>query len=212
MAKIAASERDAFYESRRTDLAKVALRLWAERGYDQTSVAAIASEAGVAKGTFYLYFESKQALLEDVLRRNSLLPNVQQLADDLQHETLEVAVRGFVRGAWRHLSENRDLVLLALRELPSHLEELAPLIERVFVPTNQLLASYLAERVPPERADELSLVIAARGLPGMVLFVFITQEILGVGRLLPVPEETVTESIAELFLRGLSPAPAESPP
>jgi DNA-binding transcriptional regulator YbjK len=64
MPKIPASERDAFYEARRTELAACALRLWAERGFDQTSVAAIAAEAGVSKGTFYLYFESKDALLE----------------------------------------------------------------------------------------------------------------------------------------------------
>ena len=99
MSKIPASERDAFYEARRAELAACALRLWAERGFDQTSVAAIAAEAGVSKGTFYLYFESKDALLEDVLRRNSLVPHIQQLVDDLQHRSLEEAVRGFVRGA-----------------------------------------------------------------------------------------------------------------
>ena len=63
MPKIAASERDAFYEARRTELADVALRLWAVNGFDQTPVAAIAREAGISKGTFYLYFESKAALL-----------------------------------------------------------------------------------------------------------------------------------------------------
>ena len=56
MPKIPASERDAFYEARRTELARVALGLWAEQGYDQSSVAEIASRAGVSKGTFYLYF------------------------------------------------------------------------------------------------------------------------------------------------------------
>ena len=82
MPKIAASERDAFYEGRRTALADVALKLWAERGFDQTSVEAIAREAGISKGTFYLYFESKDALLLDVLRRNSLGPNLLALIED----------------------------------------------------------------------------------------------------------------------------------
>src|SRR5512134_3856882 len=100
MSKIAASERDAFYEARRTALADVALKLWAEQGFDQTSVAAIAREAGIAKGTFYLYFESKGALLLEVLRRNSLVPNVLALMQDLRTRSLEDAVREFVRGAW----------------------------------------------------------------------------------------------------------------
>ena len=208
MPRIPASQRDAFYEARRADLAACALRLWAERGFDQTSVAAIAAEAGVSKGTFYLYFESKQALLEDVLRRNSLVPNIQRLAEDLQHGSLEDAVRGFVRGAWRHLCDHRELVLVALRELPTHLDEAQRIVERVMVPANRILASYLEARVDPERAKQLSLVISGRGLLGMVIFVFITQELLGAGRSLPVSDEELTHTIAELFLRGVQGASA----
>lgn len=203
MAKIPASERDAFYEARRSELAAVALRLWAERGFDQTSVAAVAEEAGVAKGTFYLYFDSKDALLEDVLRRNSLVPNIQELIEDLQHRSLDDAVHGFVRGAWRHLCDHRELVLVAVRELPTHLEQVKRLVERVLVPANRLLADYLEARVDPERAKQISLVISARGLLGMILFVFLTQEVLGVGRFLPVSERELTATLAELFLHGL---------
>jgi len=204
MPKIAASARDAFYEARRSELAEVALRLWAERGFDQTSVAAIAEGARVSKGTFYLYFESKDALLEEVLRRNSLVPHIHALIDDLEHRGLEEAVRGFVRGAWRHLSEHRDLVLVVLRELPTHLEQARTLMERVMVPANVMLAGYLEERIDPARAEQLSLLVSARGLPGMVLFVFLTQEILGASRLLPVSEDEITETLSELFLRGVA--------
>jgi hypothetical protein len=42
----------------------------------------------------------------------------------------------------------------------------------------------------------------------MIIFVFLTQEILGVGRFLPVSEEELTNTIAELFLRGVGPATA----
>ena len=86
MSRIAASERDAFYEARRAALAEGALKLWAERGFDQTPVEAIAREAGIAKGTFYLYFESKGALLLEVLRRNSLVPAVLALMRALETE------------------------------------------------------------------------------------------------------------------------------
>jgi AcrR family transcriptional regulator len=207
--KIPASQRDAFYEARRTALADVALKLWAEHGFDQTSVAAIAREAGIAKGTFYLYFDTKGELLLEVLRRNSLVPNVLALIRDLQTERLEDAVQGFVRGAWRHLSGQRDLLLVALREMPTHLEEAREAFARVVVPTNEALASYLAAHIGPRRAGELSTVIAVRALIGMIIVVFVTQEILGAGRLLPVPEDQITRTIAELFLRGV--APSEDP-
>jgi AcrR family transcriptional regulator len=203
--KIPASERDAFYEARRAALADVALKLWAERGFDQTSVATIAREAGISKGTFYLSFESKGALLLEVLRRNSLVPNVLALIRDLQTESLEDAVHGFVRGAWRHLCEHRELVLIVLREMPTHLDEARQAVERVVVPTNAALASYLESRIGPERAGEISTVISVRALIGMIILVFLTQEVLGAGRLLPVPEEKITTTIAELFLRGVAP-------
>jgi AcrR family transcriptional regulator len=211
MAKIAASERDAFYETRRTTLADVALKLWAERGYDGTSVASIAREAGIAKGTFYLYFETKGELLLEVLRRNSLVPNVLALMRDLQTETLEAAVHGFVRGAWRHLGAQRELLLVALREMPTHLEEARHAFEQVVVPTNAALARYLESRIDPARASQISTVISVRALIGMVIVVFLTQELLGGGRLLPVPEADIANTIAEIFLHGVAPAPRSSP-
>jgi AcrR family transcriptional regulator len=203
--RIAASERDAFYESRQSSLCEVALKLWAERGFDQTPVEAIARAAGIAKGTFYLYFESKDALLLEVLRRNSLVPNVLALIRALETERLEDAVHGFVRGAWRHLAEHRELVLVALREMPTNLERAREAVERVLVPTNVALAKHLESRIEPRAAGRFSPVIAVRALIGMIVLVFLTQEVLGAGRFLPVPEDEITKTLAELFLRGVAP-------
>lgn len=205
MPRIPASARDAFYETRRTALAEVALKLWAERGYDHTSVEAIAREAGISKGTFYLYFETKGALLLEVLRRNSLVPSVLALIDDLKTQSLEAAVHGFVRGAWRHLDAQRELILVALREMPTHLVQARDAVARVLVPANAALAHDLDARIGPARASELSSVIAVRALVGMIVVTFVTQEILGAGLLLPVPEAEITQTIAELFLRGVAP-------
>jgi AcrR family transcriptional regulator len=49
--------------SRRRQLVATAKQLFLDRGFAQTSVSAIVREAGVAQGTFYLYFKSKQGLL-----------------------------------------------------------------------------------------------------------------------------------------------------
>jgi hypothetical protein len=117
--------------------------------------------------------------------------------------SLEESVHVFVRAAWRHLSEHRDLVLLALRELPSHLEHLQEAIERILVPTNEMIARYLEERLGPERAGEISLVVAGRGLIGMIVMVFLTQEILGAKRFLPVAEDEIAATLAQVFLHGV---------
>jgi AcrR family transcriptional regulator len=47
----------------RLRLMQVALRLFREHGYDATTVEQIAEAADVAKGTFFNYFETKEAIL-----------------------------------------------------------------------------------------------------------------------------------------------------
>ncbi|MDP3505093.1 MAG: TetR/AcrR family transcriptional regulator [Myxococcales bacterium] len=53
--------------ARRARVLEVATRLFAERGYEATSVNDVAADAGVSIGTLYKYFPDKPALLEGVL-------------------------------------------------------------------------------------------------------------------------------------------------
>lgn len=48
-------------------IARVAARLFAERGYDATSVREIVEAAGVAKPTLYYYFQSKEGLAKALI-------------------------------------------------------------------------------------------------------------------------------------------------
>jgi AcrR family transcriptional regulator len=50
-------------DQRRRDILEAATRLFKERGFDPATVQAIAGSAGVAAGTVYLYFSSKEAIL-----------------------------------------------------------------------------------------------------------------------------------------------------
>ena len=50
-------------EQRRQDLLDAAARVFAEKGVGAATVAEICEAAGVAKGTFYLYFDSREHLL-----------------------------------------------------------------------------------------------------------------------------------------------------
>jgi AcrR family transcriptional regulator len=57
---------------RRQHILGAARRVFAKRGYHQATVDDIVAEAGVARGTFYLYFEDKRAVLADLIDRFSL--------------------------------------------------------------------------------------------------------------------------------------------
>jgi AcrR family transcriptional regulator len=54
-------------EQRRGQVLGAALRLFAERGYHATSIHDIIQAADIARGTFYLYFESKRAIFDELL-------------------------------------------------------------------------------------------------------------------------------------------------
>lgn len=54
-------------EERRQQILDGARRLFDEQTFSDISVSAVAREVGVAKGTLYIYFESKEALFLDLL-------------------------------------------------------------------------------------------------------------------------------------------------
>ena len=56
-------------ESRRTSVIESAQRLFAQQGYHATSISDVIEHAGIARGTFYQYFNSKRAIFEEILDR-----------------------------------------------------------------------------------------------------------------------------------------------
>jgi AcrR family transcriptional regulator len=54
-------------EVRRVQIKQAALLVFAEQGYHATSITDLVKAAGVARGTFYLYFDSKDALFLELL-------------------------------------------------------------------------------------------------------------------------------------------------
>ena len=54
-------------EIRKKELIKTAYDLFITKGYENTSVDEIIAKAGIAKGTYYYHFESKEQMLEEVI-------------------------------------------------------------------------------------------------------------------------------------------------
>ena len=54
-------------ERRKQELLQIAYRMFLQKGYEETSVDEIISQAGIAKGTYYYYFETKEQMLEEVI-------------------------------------------------------------------------------------------------------------------------------------------------
>ena len=73
----------------------MAAKLFAERGYDATSVREIVEAAGVAKPTLYYYFRSKEGLGAGPVDRASVGPGVRRCDSSSRRRTTRSA-------AWKH--------------------------------------------------------------------------------------------------------------
>ena len=69
-------------EATRGQLIAIAMRMFAERGYEDTSIEAVLREAGVSRGSLYHHFASKEALFEAV---------AEQVETDIGARTLAAA-------------------------------------------------------------------------------------------------------------------------
>ncbi len=54
-------------ERRKQELLQIAYGMFIARGYENTSIEDIIEAAGIAKGTYYYHFESKEQMLEEVI-------------------------------------------------------------------------------------------------------------------------------------------------
>lgn len=69
MAPKTAEQFEDIRESRKLQIMDVALKLFADKGYDSTSISAIASAACISKGLLYNYFSSKEDLLIQITEK-----------------------------------------------------------------------------------------------------------------------------------------------
>jgi len=69
--------------ARRAQLLAIAAEMFATRGYSQTTVRDIADEAGILSGSLYHHFDSKEAMLTEILQEfmGSLLQQIREIAD-----------------------------------------------------------------------------------------------------------------------------------
>ena len=103
------------YDERRGEILTVAQRLFHQKGYEQTSVQEIINEVGIAKGTFYHYFNSKIDLLDAIIKQMTdyILQGVMPIVEDETLSAIEKLEAFFVQGLGLKLKE-RDFLIKIL--------------------------------------------------------------------------------------------------
>ena len=105
------------YDRRQQEVVTEAARVFAARGYDQTTMAALAEEVGIAAGGLYHYFGSKEQLLIRICDQlmNPLLADARALVDDSQAPAAD-QLRALIRLWVAHVVAHRDHMLVFQQE------------------------------------------------------------------------------------------------
>jgi AcrR family transcriptional regulator len=188
----------------RERIMKAAERLFAERGYDATSIRAIVAKARVNQAAINYHFDGKDGLYREVLRAAFRALTEQQLehADEMKAMSREAALAEFIRRQLRPLlgrdEYSRHMRILnwetvrptaVFRKLLS--EEAAPFMG---------LAVELVRRFQPE-ADQRTLVAAAVWLVGQCSVFLRNREQLADPPLGLALDEGAVEWLAQLVSR-----------
>jgi TetR/AcrR family fatty acid metabolism transcriptional regulator len=161
-------------EKRRQQLLRAATRVFARKGYRAASISDVIKAAGAARGTFYLYFRSKQdvlfAVIDDLREQQKRF--IAHLSEQESREThphpRELARQEFL--AWlRFYDQRRDALKILLRE--------ANLIDAALEPkraeVRRGVVEYLSKRIRRLQSEgayqaKLSPEIVSHFLIGMV--------------------------------------------
>ncbi len=106
-------------EERADVIAAAALSEFAEKGFAAARIDDIARRAGISKGTVYLYFDSKELLFEEVIRRY-IVPRIERAtgAGEGKSLTAEATLRIIIRQFYREIvgSDLRYIMRLLIAE------------------------------------------------------------------------------------------------
>jgi AcrR family transcriptional regulator len=189
-------------EFRTAEILEAARKIFAAHGYHEATVEAVAGEAGVAKGTIYLYYGSKRELYGAALKHGIL-----ELYDETKRRvgkavTLEEKIRAFIATKIIYFDERRDFFKIYYFEFGDALVHPARLNEqfaRLYVQQARMLETILREAAERQEIRPIRTAAAAFGIADLTRGT-ITQRLLGWST---APVEDDIEFVFDLVWRGI---------
>lgn len=195
-------------EARPDEVLDAALTAFAEKGYARATMDDIARRAGLSKGAVYLYFPSKQHLLEGLVRRavqpvaDGALAGLSGPVDDPR-----AALAGLLRALGSALSRPgaMDVPHLILREAAAAPEIAALYREAVIDRVMPAVVALIERGVKAGKLRPVDPELTLRSVVGPVIVHLLLDEVFGLrpaaGLLLP----DLVENHLTILLAGLAP-------
>lgn len=200
-------------DTRPAELLDAALEVFAEKGFAAARMEDIAARAGAAKGTIYLYFPSKEAVFE-ALVRSAVIPNLERAeALALAHEgPVEALLRRLAQVLEEVIRDSRLVVLprLLIGELYKF-PELARFYRREVIERGfRLIARVHRQGVERGEFREQDSEAVARLVVAPILLLTIWRTVFAPHEPEPFDPKPVLDAHVDTLLNGLRAAPAGS--
>ena len=103
-------------QARRAQVLRHAKRIFARKGYHRTNVADIIARARIARGTFYLYFQNKKDLFEELLEEvvGEMTVRIQRLRVGPEHPDPVTQLRANLERVLDYVLTERELTDILL--------------------------------------------------------------------------------------------------
>ncbi|MBA3658284.1 MAG: TetR/AcrR family transcriptional regulator [Gemmatimonadales bacterium] len=198
-------------EARPDEILDAAQRVFGESGFAGTRLDVVAREAGVSKGTLYLYFDSKEALFREMIRARvvSGLADGEEVAARHQGTSSDLLIQlvTCMYGTMRQPSMVKisRLVHAELRNFP----ELAQFYyDEVILRSRRLLQEVLDSGVASGEFRRSAPAFAARGIPAMLVNTAQHQCLFGGLDPEALTDEQALAGVLDLCLNGVLDRPA----
>jgi TetR/AcrR family transcriptional regulator len=191
-----ARPKSADHDDKRRAILRRSAKLFAQNGYDRTSMAEVASATGVSKALLYHYYTGKEALLFDIL-----LAHLQDLMDAVRLVDTKLAPRarlraliGAVLGAYRDADDEHKIQINELRKLPIARKKELIALERSLV---SIFADAVAAAVPSIANRSVLLKPVTMSLFGMMNWHYMWFREKG-----PVSRDDYADMVTTLLIEG----------
>ncbi|MEW6572325.1 MAG: TetR/AcrR family transcriptional regulator [Bacillota bacterium] len=189
-------------EQRRLQILEAAGRVFARKGYERSTTAEIAREAGVAEGTIFRYFETKKALLVNLMAF-VIMESLTSLLKRIENKTTEEILKEILRNRLELIRENAPLFKLFFAESLFQEELRDKFIEEVVLRATATGEAFFREQQKQGNLRPVNPQIAFRCLMGMLGIFVVWSEFLGGDKYVRFDDEEVLDTIISIYLDGV---------
>lgn len=177
---------------------KAARQVFSKKGYYETKVEEIAEIAGVAKGTVYIYFKSKEILFISLIEW--LIDNfVREIEKDTKNlKSVPEKIKQYIETSFKNFENNKRFMGIAVFERPSFITKHKKKFKDLFQSRSMIIEKFIREGIKEGIFWPVDPRIAAKGISGTIhhlaMDMFFSPEEYSMNK---------AKDISNIFLNGL---------